>query len=37
MKTEIKVNCVRFFESNELAMADIVRCAEEENKLNSKK
>jgi hypothetical protein len=30
----IKVSPVRFYESNELAMADIKRCAEEEAKLN---
>jgi hypothetical protein len=31
----IKVSPVRFFESNEVAMADIRRCAEEESKLSA--
>ena len=30
----IKVSPPRFFETNEVAMADIIRCAEEEKKLN---
>ena len=30
---EIPVNCPRYFEDNETAMADIIRCAEEESKL----
>ena len=29
----IKVSPTRFFESNDVAMADIIRCAEEEKKL----
>jgi hypothetical protein len=29
----IKVSPTRFFETNEIAMADIKRCAEEENKI----
>jgi len=32
---DIRVSPVRFFESNEVAMADIKRCAEEETKLNT--
>jgi hypothetical protein len=31
----IKVSPTRFFEDNETAMADIVRCAEEEKKLST--
>ena len=31
----ILISPVRFFETNEVAMADIKRCAEEEAKLNS--
>lgn len=31
----IKVSPVRFYETNEKAMQDILRCAEEEKKLNS--
>ena len=31
----IKVSPVRFYESNEVALADMKRCAEEEAKLNS--
>ena len=31
----IRVSPVRFFESNEVAMSDIIRCAEEEKLLNS--
>ena len=34
--SEIKVSPVRFYESNEAAMADIKRCAEEEFKLQTK-
>lgn len=30
--SEIKVNIPRYFESNEIALADIKRCAEEESK-----
>ena len=33
----IRVSPTRFFESNEVAMADIVRCAEEEKKLTEAK
>jgi len=33
--SSIRVSPVRFYESDELAMADIKRCAEEEAKLNS--
>ena len=33
---EIHVSPVRFYEKNEKAMADIVRCAEEESKLAAK-
>jgi hypothetical protein len=32
----IRVSPVKFYEDNETAMADIVRCAEEEKKLNQK-
>jgi hypothetical protein len=32
--SQIHVSPVRFFESNEVAMADIVRCADEEAALN---
>lgn len=35
--SEIKVGCVRFFESDKIAMADIERCADEEIKLNQSK
>ncbi len=33
--SSIRVSPVRFFESDEVAMADILRCAEEEKKLTS--